>query len=80
MGKNGDQIQRLFRNPADIFVIQFWGKVESSVMEQLEIFAKIHSIEKGKRVYYCLIDGTDSNRIIESFPAAFPSVFGAVKP
>lgn len=74
LGKNADQIQRLLKNPAELFVVQYWGQIAPSVMEQLEVFAQIRSIQTQSKVYYCLIDGTDSNRIIETYPSHFPTL------
>ncbi len=27
MGKRGDQIQRIFKSPADVFLVQYWDKL-----------------------------------------------------
>ena len=36
MGKNGDQIQRLLRCPAEVFLIQYWAEIDQAVIEQLQ--------------------------------------------
>lgn len=72
LGKNGDQIQRLFTTPAQAFLVQYWNTIDASVLEQMEAFAVMRSVATGQRIYYGLIDGTDSARIIAAHPAAFP--------
>lgn len=71
MGKNGDQIQRLFKTPADVFIVQYWGQVAESVTEQMEEFAKAKSAVEGTTVFYGVIDGDDSNRLMKAYPKAF---------
>jgi hypothetical protein len=71
MGKNSDQIQRLFRSPAIAFIIQYWGQIDQSVIEQMAEFAKAKSATEGTVIYYGVIDGDDSNRIIKAYPKAF---------
>ena len=71
MGKNGDQIQRLFKSPADVFLVQYWGQIDQSVTEQMEEFAKSKSASEMKEVYFGIIDGDDSNRLLKAYPRAF---------
>lgn len=73
MGKNGDQIQRLFLSPAEVFLIQYCGQIDDSVLEQIEAFANIKSINEKKEIFYGIIDGQDTRRIIEAYPNAFPN-------
>ena len=71
MGKNGDQIQRLFKTAACVFIVQYWGQVDESVVEQLAEFAKAKSATEGSLVFYGVIDGGDSNRLLKAYPLAF---------
>lgn len=71
MGKNGDQIQRLFKSAARVFIVQYSGQIEQSVVEQMEVFAKMKSITEGDTICYGIIDGDDSNRLIKAYPKAF---------
>ncbi len=71
MGKNGDQIQRLFKTAARVFLVQYWGQVDESIVEQMEEFAKAKSATEGSRVFFGVIDGDDSNRLLEAYPRAF---------
>jgi len=71
MGKNGDQIQRLIKTAAKVFLVQYWGQVAESVPEQLEEFAKAKSAVEGTVVFFGIIDGDDSNRLLAAYPRAF---------
>jgi hypothetical protein len=71
MGKNGDQIQRLFQTDADLFIVQYWNRIDQSIVEQLEAFAVAKSMMTQKTLYYCIIDGIDSNRIYLSYKENF---------
>lgn len=71
MGKNGDQIQRLLKCPAEIFLIQYWGEIDDAVFDQLEQVAKVRSYQEGKVIRYGIIDGIDSVRLQQSYPTKF---------
>lgn len=71
MGKNGDQIQRLFLSPAEVFLIQYHGQVSEAVHAQMETFARDKSRSLGERVYYGVIDGQDSSRLIAAYQDEF---------
>lgn len=71
MGKNADQIQRLFKSAASVFIVQYWGQIAESVTEQMEQFAKLKSVLEGNVVYFGIIDGGDSNRLVHAYPTAF---------
>ncbi|HEV2111386.1 MAG TPA: hypothetical protein VGT99_08535 [Gammaproteobacteria bacterium] len=73
MGKQGDQIQRLFREPADVFLVQYCRQIEPSVINQMETHAIARSLYLGKPVWYGTIDGQDSKRLVLAYPAAFKS-------
>lgn len=65
-GKNGDQIQRLFKSPADIFIIQFSGPITESVIEEARSKTLLLRHE-GKDAQFCIIDGYDTARILEAY-------------
>jgi hypothetical protein len=71
LGKNGDQIQRLFLSPAEIFVVQYHSQIGQSVLEQMKAFATINSVREGRRVWYGVIDGDDTNRLLAAYPRQF---------
>jgi len=71
MGKQGDQIQRLFRAPADVFLVQYWNQIDKSILEQIKMFATAKSALDGKRIYYGVIDGQDTLRILQAYKECF---------
>lgn len=71
MGKNGDQIQRLFSSPAEAFIVQYQGQIDESVIEQMRNFATAKSYKEGKKIYFGVIDENDTNRIINAYPTKF---------
>jgi hypothetical protein len=64
MEKNGDQINRLFDEPAQVFLVVYGGQIDSSIISQMQAFAIGNAI-KGGRIYYGVVDGSD----IDIFPA-----------
>jgi hypothetical protein len=71
MGKHGDQIQRLAKCPADVFLVQYWAEVDDSVMEQLEQLMRAKSYLESRKLWYAVIDGQDSARLIQAYPKQF---------
>lgn len=71
LGKNGDQIQRLFLSPADVFIVQYHGQIGQAVVEQMKAFATINSVREGKQVWYGIIDGEDTRRLLAAYPNQF---------
>ena len=71
MGKRGDQIQRLFRAPADVFILQYWNQIDESVIEQMKQFAVAKSALENRRIYYGVIDGQDTLRVFTAYREYF---------
>lgn len=71
MGKNGDQIQRLVTSPGDVFLIQYHGEIGDYVREQLQQFAQLKSVFEDRRIWYGVIDGQDTRRLIRAYPKEF---------
>lgn len=71
LGKNGDQIQRLFLSPAEIFIVQYHSQIDQSVIEQMIAFATLNSVRERKRIYYGVIDGDDTNLLLKAYPVKF---------
>jgi hypothetical protein len=71
LGKNGDQIQRLFAAPADLYVVQYHDQIAQSVVEQMEAFAKVNAMHGAKSVAFMIVDGSDTNRLMAAFPRQF---------
>lgn len=71
MGKNGDQIQRLAQSPAQVLVVQYHDQVADSVRDQLQLFAQLKSVWEQRVVWYCVIDGQDTSRLVAAYPNLF---------
>lgn len=61
LGKRGDQIHRAFSEPADIVILQYVGRVDSTVDQQLEAFARTAGVP------YCMVDGTETARLLVAY-------------
>lgn len=70
MGRNGDQINRLFTEPAEVFLVVYPGQIDSSVIAQMRAFA-IGTALSGRRIRFGVIDGTDIGRLQAAYPKAF---------
>lgn len=70
MGKNGDQVQRLFRTPARLFVVHYVGEIDQGIHDLMRELAKARSVAEGQ-VLYCAIDGRDTDRLVAAYPDAF---------
>lgn len=65
-GKNGDQLIRLFESPAELFIIQFVGNISEAIVKDVE--GKVEQLRaKGKRAYYCIVNGSDTARLLYAY-------------
>jgi hypothetical protein len=71
LGKNGNQIQRLFLSPAEMFIVQYHGQIDQDVMQQMQAFATLNSVREGKRIWYGVIDGDDTRKLLAAYPKQF---------
>ena len=72
MGKNGDQIQRLFESSAQLFILQYWGSIHERVREQIQGWATLTSLRLERKILFCLVDGEDTSRLIQAYPQQLP--------
>lgn len=70
MGKNGDQINRLFDEPAQVFLVVYGGQIDSSIISQMQAFA-IGTAITGRRVWYGVVDNSDISRLASAYPKFF---------
>ena len=70
MGHNGDQIQRLFTSPAQVFFIQYEGEIKESVVHQMSQLALAKAATE-REVYYGVIALQDTKRLRLAYPKAF---------
>jgi len=71
MGKNGDQVQRLFETAANFFILQYWDAIGERVREQVEGWATLTSLRLQKQILFCLIDGVDTARLVRAYDRCF---------
>jgi hypothetical protein len=65
-GKNGDQVVRLFQNPADLFVIQFVGNIAEAVIQHA--YSEIARLKgQGKDAHFLIMDGQDTARVLFAY-------------
>ena len=63
LGRNGDQIDRLFSEPADLLVLQHCHKVTPPVRNMMRAYAaRVHDLR-----HVCIIDGYDTVRILTAY-------------
>ena len=77
MGKNGDQMGRLFRQIADVFFFQHWREIKPNVTEMMRSFAVAKSVSTGNLIRYGIIDGVDTERLRRAYPSKFKPKIGA---
>jgi hypothetical protein len=70
MGKNGDQVQRLFGSPADVFFVQYEGEIAESIVTLMEQLAKARAVLGGE-ILFGIIDRDDTYRLRLAFPSTF---------
>jgi len=70
MGKNGDQIGRLFDEPAELFLVVYGGQIESSIISQMQAYAMGKAMS-GRKIFYGVIDGSDLGRLAAAYPKEF---------
>jgi hypothetical protein len=63
LGKNGDQIDRLFSEPADLLVLQHCHEITTPVRAAMRAYAQ----QMGKPRLFCLIDGYDTIRLLRAY-------------
>ncbi len=71
LGKNADQILRLFKCPAEVFFVQYHGEIDQMVVTEMETYARDLARKEEKSIWCGIIDGQDSRRLIAAYPAAF---------
>lgn len=71
LGKNGDQIPRLFSTTAEAFFVQFEGPIEEAVKATMLAHAVNKSHETGREILYGIIALEDSHRLRVRYAAQF---------
>ncbi len=65
-GANGDQIVRLFKSPAQLFVVQYVGPISEAVIDDVE--SKTRDLRgQGKDARCLIMDGQDTARLLHAY-------------
>jgi hypothetical protein len=65
-GSKGNQLVRLFDAPADLFIIQFIGRIAEMVIKDVEgKVAALHG--RGKQAHFLIMDGQDTARVLYAY-------------
>jgi len=67
MGKNGDQIYRMFTTPASVFIVQFVGQIDESVLSLMKQLSIVKSLTSNEPIFYGIIDGDDTSRLFAAY-------------
>jgi hypothetical protein len=63
LGKNGDQLLRLFDSPAALFVVQFVGRIAEAVIADVQ--GKVAQRRAaGQQAWFLIMDGADTARLL----------------
>lgn len=65
-GTNGDQLLRLCSSPAEIFVVQFVGRISEAVISDVDGKVR-HARTQGRDGWYCIMDGQDTARVLHAY-------------
>lgn len=66
-GKRGNQVLRLTKEPANLFVVQHIGEIDTDVIELLDSLVSNLSWRRKERLYYSTMDGVDTARILRGY-------------
>lgn len=61
-GTRGDQLQRLFDSPAQLYVVQFNGPFNDRTIRQIKREAQLVGADM-----FCIIDGADTARLLQAY-------------
>jgi hypothetical protein len=65
-GKHGDQVQRLFRSSAELFIVQFVGRVGEDVITDID--TNVQLLRKNRHnANYLVIDGLNTARLLAAY-------------
>jgi len=70
-GKQGNQIQRLVKAPARVFLLQSELQVDEYSIDQLKSLTEHKAHQEGRKLFYGYIDMHDSTRLRKAYPNAF---------
>jgi len=65
LGKRGDQIIRLFTEPAKVYFLQCNGSIDSQVYDMMKTYAERKA--RQEEIFYCIVDGVDTARVLVAY-------------
>jgi hypothetical protein len=65
-GTNGDQLVRLFHSPAELFIIQYVGRISEAVIKDVRGKVELRK-RQGNRGWFCILDGQDTARLLRAY-------------
>jgi hypothetical protein len=66
LGKNGDQLVRLFSLPVEIFIVQSNGPIDGAVYSQVQAQVA-EKLMMNQPVYYLVLDGLETARLLRAY-------------
>ena len=66
LGKNGDQLIRLFAQPAKIFIVQSNGAIDGAVHNQIRAQVA-EKLMTNQPIYYLVLDGIQTARLLRAY-------------
>lgn len=79
LGKNGDQLTRMLRQPADLFIVQHVGSVSPAVRQQLQDAIVARRARANSAAVGSVWDGVDTARLFVAHGYIEPHT-GKVRP
>jgi len=70
-GKQGNQIQRMVKAPARVFLLQSELQIDEYSIDQLKSLVENKAHQEGRKLFYGYIDMHDSARLRRAYPEAF---------
>jgi len=70
-GKQGNQIQRLLKAPARVFLLQSELQIDEYSIDQLKSLTEHKADQESRKLFYGYIDQHDSTRLRKAYPVAF---------
>ncbi len=70
-GKHGNQIQRMVKAPARVFLLQSELQIDQYSVDQLKSLVEHKAHQEGRKLFYGYIDMHDSTRLRKAYPNAF---------
>jgi hypothetical protein len=56
---------------AEVFIVQYHNQVDEDVVQQMIAFATLNSVRESRPIWYGIIDGDDTNRLLSAYPKQF---------